>query len=93
MVFLEEILKYLGIEAEKVLGGKVLEKMDLPTPHPFLEDFKVLWADSGDNISNVYAGTDATTSNMTKNGQSNFLDKITHKVNGTMVGLKRLVTA
>ncbi len=42
--------------------------MDHKKTHDFLKSLKILWADNGDNISWFYAGTNATTSKMTKTG-------------------------
>ena len=41
--------------------------------------FRILWADNGDAISLVYAGTGATTSSVTRNGdKSNFTSALDH---------------
>lgn len=41
--------------------------------------FRILWANNGDAISLVYAGTGATTSSVTRNGdKSNFTSALDH---------------
>ena len=50
-----------------------------------------MWADSGDSISMAYAGTQATTSNMTKNGDKQILNKLKNKLGQGKVGFQRFL--
>ena len=46
---------------------------------PFITDFRILWANNGDAISFVYAGTGATTSSVTRKGnKANFTSALDH---------------
>ena len=38
--------------------------------HPFIQLFKSAWADTGDNLSKLYAGTGSTTSSVARGGSS-----------------------
>lgn len=46
--------------------------------HPFIYNFKNVWADNGDFISIHYAGTGSTTSNVTRTGKGGFLNMLDH---------------
>ena len=37
--------------------------------HPFIIQFKNIWADNGDQLSYLYAGTSCTTSAVTREGK------------------------
>jgi hypothetical protein len=61
----------LGLFTESSNSGPLytFEKGD----DPFLKTIKKLWADNGDMISNIYTGTGATTSSVTRKGDSSKL--------------------
>ena len=42
----------------------------------FISDFRRIWADNGDNISTIYAGTGATTSSVTRKGEKSGLRSV-----------------
>ncbi|CAD8047693.1 unnamed protein product [Paramecium sonneborni] len=44
----------------------------------FLNQYRVIWAENGDAISQLYCGTNATTSEFTKKGKTTFKGFITH---------------
>ena len=46
--------------------------------HPFIFNFKNIWADNGDYISIHYAGTGSTISNITRTGKAGFLNMLDH---------------
>lgn len=46
--------------------------------HPFVYNFKNIWADNGDYISILYAGTGSTISNVTRSGKAGFLNMLDH---------------
>lgn len=46
--------------------------------HPFVYNFKNIWADNGDYISVLYAGTGSTISNITRSGKAGFLNMLDH---------------
>jgi len=46
--------------------------------HPFLFNFKNIWADNGDFISIHYAGTGSTISNITRTGKAGFMNMLDH---------------
>ena len=81
----------LGINLANYTGGSVLEKMDSKSVIPFFKDLKHMWADSGDSISYAYAGTQATTSNMTKHGNKQIINKIKNRLGSGKVAVQRFV--
>ena len=46
--------------------------MDTVNIHSFIKKFKLLWANNGDKISLFYAGTDATTSILAREGDKSY---------------------
>lgn len=46
----------------------------------FISHFKNMWADNGDYISKVYAGTGATTSSTTRKGKGGIMGMLDHKM-------------
>jgi hypothetical protein len=42
----------------------------------FVNNMKKIWAESGDYISWLYAGSSSLTTQITEKGKENFLDKI-----------------
>lgn len=61
--------------------------------HPIIKDYKILWADLGDNISQAYAGTLAVTSTMTKSGYTNIFNKTNYKINSYYLGIQRFINS
>lgn len=90
---LESIFLDCDINLEEMVGGNPLEQMDSGSCHIILKKFKYEWAKTGDNISFLYAGTDATTSNLTKKGYGGVSNKISHKFKSMNVGINRWVKA
>ncbi|KRX04616.1 Endonuclease/exonuclease/phosphatase [Pseudocohnilembus persalinus] len=80
-----------NLQLEQIVQGNPLFKMDESPTHPFLKQFKYLWAYNGDNISYLYAGTDAATTSLTKKGYQGLQNQIKHKVICANVGFKRLI--
>lgn len=72
---LAKILKKLNSPLITEISPKVLnlfEKGD----HPTFKNLRTIWADNGDMISLIYAGTGATTSSVTRNGEKSNLGSI-----------------
>jgi hypothetical protein len=44
----------------------ILDESNNEGTHPFIVSFKNLWADNGDHLSYIYAGTGCTTSEVTR---------------------------
>jgi hypothetical protein len=42
----------------------------------FIQNFKTLWAENGDYLSFIYAGSNSVTSRITKTGQHGFQNKL-----------------
>lgn len=58
----EDMLKSLEINYRNMIGEKrILDLLDQKGASTILLDFKGLWADMGDHISEIYAGTGAST--------------------------------
>lgn len=64
--------------------------MDGADVHSFVKNFKRLWANNGDKVSLFYAGTDATTSILAREGDKSYF-KILNKLAGYGVGIKRFI--
>jgi len=77
MLALENILDSFNIFLSKIIDKDLLYSLDTSN-HQIIKDYKVLWADLGDNISQAYAGTLAVTSTMTKKGYNNIFNKAEH---------------
>jgi len=50
------------------------------TEDKFIKDFQTCWSDNGDKISWHYAGTDATTSTVTKTGKQSVFGFLKGKI-------------
>lgn len=47
----------------------------------FKKKFQSIWADVGDALSKQYSGAASTTSDLTRKGETNFVDDISSKIN------------
>lgn len=67
-------MNQLGIDLLAVFGKDpmiLLDTDNIKQQHPFITSYKGLWADNGDYMSMHYAGTNSTTSNVTRTGKQN----------------------
>lgn len=74
-------MKQLGVDLLSTFGQDVLTHMDNDNPkqqHPFMLQFKNIWADNGDVISIHYAGTGSVISTVTRTGKKDFFGMIDH---------------
>ena len=78
------ILEAMGTALPKVLTSNPLDILDEPNKkegvHPFIVQFKNLWADNGDDLSFLYAGTGCTTSEVTREGKQGIFGIIGHGI-------------
>ena len=80
-IMIEYILKHVKVNLESLLEGKLLDFMDNSSnkkTHPFISNFKTIWADNGDFISKLYSGTGSTTSSLTRKGKTGFFGMLDH---------------
>ena len=81
MIAFEAQMKHLGVDLKSVFGQDVLAQLDndnMKQQHPFILQFKNVWADNGDVISQHYAGTGSVISNVTRTGKESFLGLLDH---------------
>lgn len=81
MIAFESQMKHLGVDLKSVFGQDVLSQLDndnLKQQHPFILQFKNVWADNGDVISWHYSGTGSVISAVTRTGKENLLGMIDH---------------
>jgi len=74
-------MRQFGVDLTSAFGQdplSQLDSIDSKTVHPFISNFKNIWADNGDAISIHYAGTGSVISNVTRTGKRNFLGLIDH---------------
>ena len=73
-MFFYEALKNLEID---IFNDNIFEKDSLnyleKSTNVYMDDFRKMWADNGDAISLIYAGTGATTSSVTRKGEKSGL--------------------
>ncbi|KAL4492498.1 hypothetical protein ABPG72_005633 [Tetrahymena utriculariae] len=81
-IVIEYMMNHMNKQIIKEFDSPILNLIDGQTQgkkiHPFMINFKHAWADNGDQISKHYAGTGATTSKATKQGNigiMGFLDQ------------------
>ncbi|KAL4445923.1 hypothetical protein ABPG74_010915 [Tetrahymena malaccensis] len=81
-IVIEYMMNHMNKQIIKEFDSPILNLIDGQTQgkkiHPFMVNFKHAWADNGDQISKHYAGTGATTSKATKQGNigiMGFLDQ------------------
>lgn len=67
------ILDAMGCSLPFSKNQNPLDILDQPNHkegiHPFIIQFKNIWADNGDQLSYLYAGTSCTTSAVTREGK------------------------
>ncbi|KRX03656.1 hypothetical protein PPERSA_04208 [Pseudocohnilembus persalinus] len=70
------VLNY-NLKEKQLSGINILEHLDINSnlQNTILINFKHQWADMGDNISQQYAGTGASTTQITKTGQAGMFEK------------------
>jgi len=81
MVIFDAIMRQLGVDLQATFGQDVLSQLDNDNPkqqHPFIIQFKNLWADNGDMISMHYAGTGSVISTVTRTGKKDFFGMLDH---------------
>lgn len=81
MLVFEVQMRHLGVDLKTVFGQDVLAQLDNDNPkqqHPFILQYKNVWADNGDVISWHYAGTGSVISNVTRTGKETFLGMLDH---------------
>jgi len=74
-------MRQFGVDLTSAFGQdplSQLDSIDSKTVHPFISNFKNIWADNGDAISIHYAGTGSVISNVTRTGKRNFFGLIDH---------------
>jgi hypothetical protein len=77
----EVIMRNLGVDLINAFGQDVLAQLDSQNPkeqHPFILNFKNVWADHGDAISLHYAGTGSTISSVTRSGGGGLFGLLKH---------------
>lgn len=80
-ILFEFIMKHLGVELIQVFGQDIIGQMDNNNSkqnHPFIVNFKNIWADNGDYISKHYTGTGSTHTNITRTGKRDFMGLLDH---------------
>ena len=83
MLAFESQMRHLGVDLKAVFGQDVLAQLDNDNPkqqHPFILQFKNVWADNGDIISQHYAGTGSVISNVTRTGKESLMGMIDHGI-------------
>ena len=81
MMAFECQMKHLGVDLKAVFGQDALAQLDndnVKQQHPFILQFKNVWADNGDVISQHYAGTGSVISQVTRTGKEGFFGMIDH---------------
>ncbi|CAD8178708.1 unnamed protein product [Paramecium pentaurelia] len=77
------ILNDLGINIPKEFRCEtILDLSDQEKVHDLIKLIKILWGESGDNISRIYAGTDSSTTKIQKTGGSSWTGIIEHGLKG-----------
>ncbi|CAD8100139.1 unnamed protein product [Paramecium sonneborni] len=77
------ILKDLGINISKEFKCEtILDLSDKEKGHDLIKLIKILWGESGDNISRIYAGTNSSTTKIQKTGGSKWTGMIEHGLKG-----------
>ena len=81
----ESIMKHMNVDLNLAFGDSLLKLIDLPSStvkkcHPFISNFKNLWADNGDYLSIFYSGTGSTISNVTRHGKTGFMNMFDHGI-------------
>jgi len=74
-------MRQFGVDLTAAFGEDPLSQLDNDSTkacHPFISNFKNIWADNGDAISIHYAGTGSVISNVTRTGKRNFFGLIDH---------------
>lgn len=62
-------LKNLGIDLEMMLKSASIEAMDEDNHNLLLWNFRNIWADNGDELSNQYTGTGSTHASVSRSGK------------------------
>ncbi|CAD8172550.1 unnamed protein product [Paramecium pentaurelia] len=77
------ILNDLGINIPKEFRCEtILDLSDQEKVHDLIKLIKILWGESGDNISRLYAGTNSSTTKIQKTGGSSWTGIIEHGLKG-----------
>jgi phosphatidylinositol-bisphosphatase len=81
MLVFEAMMRQFGVDLTSAFGQDLVSQLDndnLKQVHPFVANFKNIWADNGDAISIHYAGTGSVISNVTRTGKRNFFGLLDH---------------
>ncbi|EAR85273.2 SacI-like domain protein (macronuclear) [Tetrahymena thermophila SB210] len=85
-IVIEHMMNHMNKQTIKEFDSPILNLIDGQTQgkkiHPFMTNFKNAWADNGDQISKHYAGTGATTSKATKQGNIGFMGFLDQSLKG-----------
>ncbi|CAK63344.1 unnamed protein product (macronuclear) [Paramecium tetraurelia] len=77
------ILNDLSINIPKEFKCEtILDLSDQEKVHDLIKLIKILWGESGDNISRIYAGTNSSTTKIQKTGGSSWTGMIEHGLKG-----------
>ena len=71
-----DIMKEIGSEIYNSKYDEDCLLMQEKGEIPFINDFRILWADNGDAISTIYTGTGATTSSVTRKGNKSNITSV-----------------
>jgi len=75
-------LALLRLDLLNVLGPRPLESLDVPLKknHPFVKNFKEVWAYNGDLVSYHYTGTGSTHTDVTLTGKRDKTGMLVHGI-------------
>lgn len=68
----------MKVDTEPIFGVRFINTPKDSKIHPLMQKYKDLWAENGDYISIQYAGTNSTSTSVTKNGKQGFLGYFQH---------------
>lgn len=72
-------MKILGIDFPQMVGYPMIEALDQENlQNLFVSNFKNIWADNGDHLSDQYTGTGSTHTNITRTGKRDFSGMLDH---------------
>ena len=78
----EMVMRNMGVNINSTFFSESLlnqlDNANMKNLHPFIQEFRNIWADNGDILSKHYAGTGSTISNITRVGKGTFFGMFDH---------------